>query len=333
MRKVKAFFLVIFAFCTIAAHGVSGQERNSITGFVFNDSRQPVAEVYVELQNDLYSTVGRTQTRGSGMYSFVGLPNGQYNVKVLTGRTEYQEQIKPVSLVSLSAGSGGIGRGSATEQVDFYLKVQKQRVGETGSPGVVFVQEVPPEARSLYEAGILDLANKNDTAGMDKIKRSLEAFSDFYIALDRLGAEYLARGYYEPAYVLFKKAIDVNPRSFSSTAGLGLAEYRLGRADRAVGRFKEAVTMDKGSANAHLWLGIAHHANKNLPDALSALLLADKLNSGKDAEVHWQLARVYKDQKKFARAADELDLFLTLKPDAANAAEIRKIILTLRSKV
>lgn len=329
MRKVSTFFLIIFGVLFVRAPYAAAQDRNSITGFVFDESRRPVAEVYVELQTDFYSTVARTRTQGSGMYSFRGLPSNQYYVKVLSIGTDFEEQTRAVSLIPISVIQG---RGTASEQVDFYLRAKKQRTGPISAPSVVFAQEIPSEAKSLYEAGLSDLSNKNDTSGLDKIKRSIEAFPDYYLALDRLGNEYVSRGYYQPAYVLLTKAIMVNPRSFSSTLAIGVAEYRLGQNDQAIDRFKLAVQINKSSANANLWLGIALHGKGDLPRSLAALLEANKLSGGAVAEVHWQLARVYKDQKKFADAANELELFLKYRPDAKNLEEIKQVIISLRQK-
>ena len=223
------------------------------------------------------------------------------------------------------------GRGAVTEQVDFYLKA-KNRNEMRGAPGVVYVQDVPPAAKSLYEAGLSELAAKNDAAGLDKIKRSIEAFPEYYMALDKLGNEYISRGHYEAAYVLFTKALTVNSRSFSSTFGLGLAEFRLGNSERSVKTFKQAVKLYSGSVNAHLWLGIAQHARGELGESLKSLNEANTLSGGEVAEVHWQLARVYKDHKRFADAANELELFLKHRPDAENRETIIKMIESLRQK-
>jgi len=328
MRKTGIFFLVIGVFIIGVIHA-SAQGRNSITGFVFDESRRPVSEVYIELTTDSYSMIGRTRTQGSGMYSFRGLTDGQYYVKVLSIGKDFEEQSQSVSLVPISAVRG---RGVATEQVDFYLRPKKHRGDPASAPGVVFAQEVPAEAKSLYEAGVSDLSDKNDAAGLDKIKRSIEVFPDYYLALDRLGNEYVSRGHYEAAHALLTKALTVNPKSFTSTLAAGVAEFRLGQFQLAVDRFKQAVTMYNGSANAHLWLGMALQGVGDLPRALAALKTADKLSGGTVADVHWQLARVYKDRKEYAEAANELELFLKYRPDAQNAGEIKRIIVSLRQK-
>lgn len=319
------FGLGIF-FC--ATYSTSAQDRNGVTGFVFDESRQPVSQIYIELQNDFYSTVARTRTGGSGIYRFAGLPPGNYVVKVLNVGTDFEEQSRSVSLIPISVVAG---RGAVTEQVDFYLKA-KNRNEVLGAPGVVFAQDVPAGAKSLYEAGLADLAGKNEVAGLDKIKRSIEAFPDYYVALDKLANEYISRGFFEAAYVLFKKAVTVNSRGFSSLFGLGLAEFKLGNAEQSIKTFKQAIKLSRGSVNAHLWLGIAQHAKGELDESLKSLLEANKLSGGEVAEVHWQLARAYKDLKRFVDAAKELELFLKHRPDAENRDTILKMIESLRQK-
>jgi hypothetical protein len=330
MKNIFGPFLLSVFLGMVLYLPIIAQERNSITGFVFNDARAPVGNIYVELQTDYYSTVSRMQTRGSGQFNFGGLPAGLYYVKVLTSGTDYEEQIRSVSLVPMSVVQG---RGSATEHVIFYLKPKKNRsAGRTAAPAVVFAQDIPAESQSLYSAALEDLTAKNDTAAFDKLKRSIEIFPDFYLALDRLGNEYVLRGHYEAGAILLAKALTVNKRSDSSAFGLGLGLFRLGHIDSALDQFENVVKLDPESANGHLWMGITLHAKKRFPDALRSLQKANEISNGTSAEVHWQLARVYKDQNRFDRAAEELELFLKYNPEAKNAAEIKEIIASLRKK-
>lgn len=330
MRKIVICLYLFVIMLSTAAGVAHAQDRNSVTGFVFDQNRRPASEVYVELLNDFYAVMSRVRVQGTGMYQFQGLPQGNYYIRISAAGTDFEEQTKSVSLVPLSVVQG---RGIASEQVDFNLKLKKRR-GETatGSPGVVFAQTVPEQAKTLFESGVQDLSAKNDEAGLDKIKKSLEAFPDYFLALDRLGNEYVLRGHYQAGYLLLAKATTINPKSFTSVFGRGLAEFRLGNTDQAVASFAKSVELNKGSANGFLWLGIARHSSKKLPEALTALTKADELSGGTSAEVHWQLARVYKDQGKFARAADELELFLKFKPDAHNVSEIQSMVASLRRK-
>jgi tetratricopeptide (TPR) repeat protein len=259
------------------------------------------------------------------LFTFAGLSPGQYTVKVLVAGTNFQPQSIAVTFSNVRGARIG------TEQVDFYLREKKPERGKTGSPGVVFAQEVPTEAKRLYESGVLDLEGKRE-AGLVKIKESIELFPNYFNALDRLGNEYLTRGYFQAAFVLFAKAVEINPKSFSSNLGQGLAAFRLSQPEMAVKSLSKAVEIDRNSINAQLYLGIALHSLKKYDQAFTALNKANELADGTASEVYFQLARVYKDQGKFAKAADALESYLKYKPDAENTAEIKEAVSLLRKK-
>lgn len=306
------------------------QGRNSITGFVFANGRKPVPDVYVELETDTYSLVSRVKTSGSGFYSFRGLSQGNYKVKILTYGTDYEEQTQSVSLVGISALPNS---GSVSEQVDFYLRSKKiTNSNPMAAPGVIYAQEVPDSAKKLYEQGVSDLINKNEKEGFEKLKKSIEIFPNYFLALDRLGSEYVLRGYYRPAYILLTKALEINSRSFSSMLGLGIAQYKLEQYGAAVEMLNRAVKQYNDSANAYLWLGIALHRNGKLTESETALLQANKLSKNESSEVHWQLARLYSDQKRYKNAADELEQFLKNSSESAEAEKIKQMIAQLRQK-
>ena len=329
---LRLFSVAIYGVLTVVSQALAQspsapQNTNTITGFVFNESRAPIGQLYIELQSDFYSAIGRVRTQNSGMFSFSGLAPGHYYLRVITTGTDYEEQTKSVTLAAISR------RLANTEQVEFYLRSRKSgRLGPSMRPGVVFFQELPPEAEALYNSALEDLASKRQPQAFEKLKRALEIFPNYYSALDRLGNEYVLLGHYEAAFVLLTKALMVNQRSYSSTMGLGIAVFRLNQTDLATKHFRSAAELEPGSPNAHLWLGIALHAGKKLPESLKSLIKANDLSKGEMAEVHWQLARVYKDMNQFARSADELELFLKLDPEVKNVSEIRGAIEKLREK-
>ena len=326
----KANYLILGFFVVFAgALNIFAQSNNGITGFVFSGSRQPVADIYVELQNEYGSTLRRVKTNGSGFYSFSGISQGYFNIKVLGHGTSYQEQSRRISLVSVSAvrGSGGVN-----EQADFYLDVNRAYVGPLAEPGVIFAQNVPKQAERLYQEGVELIADKKE-AGFDKLKQALEVFPDYFAALDRLGQEYVIKEYYRPAYVLLTAALKVNPDSDSSSLGLGIVQFRLGQTTGSVKSLKQAVSLNGNSVNAYLWLGIALNADGNSKEAEDALLKADKLSKNKSADVHWQLARLYMKVKRYNESANELELYLKYKDKISNAEEIKQTIANLRKKV
>src|ERR1044072_6363446 len=311
------------------------QGRNSISGIVFGESRTPVVDTYVQLLDENGTTITQTKTNGSGRFAFYGLSNGRFKIKVFPVGADYMEQVQEVQLSPVSAVPGS---GADNQQVDFYLRLREgANRGPFGVPGAIFAQEVPDEAKKFYELGISELRQKKEKEGFENLKKALDVFPNYFLALDRLGTEYAARGridpnYFEAARILLTKALEVNPRSFSSMFGLGFTQYHQGNIKQAVDNLERAITVYNDSPNAYLWLGVAQKRFVKLVQAEAPLKRAKELGKGIEAAVHWQLAGLYSDQKRYAEAAAELELFLKTKPDARDAEKIKQLIAQLKQK-
>ncbi len=332
-----AIALVAAAPAVVAQSSIqTSGRRNTIHGHVFNDSRRPVSDIYVELLDELGVTVNRSRTTASGRYEFTGLPEGRFKVRVLPYGTDYADQTQEVVISNISALGGG--SGGELVQRDFYLNVRAElNYGPFYVPGVVFAQEVPPVARKLYEQAVVELRTKKVKEGFESLRQALVAFPDYYLALDRLGTEYAARGktnpaYFEAAHVLLTRSVGVNRNSFSSHFGLGFTQYHLGMNEGAVESLQRAVRLFDKSINGHLWLGIALKKAGKLSEAEAELLRAGKLGGDKVADVHMRLAEIYSAQKRYREAADELELFLKAEREARDAEKIRQLIAQLREK-
>ena len=327
---------LLLTFPVPVTSSVVPQGRNEIYGVVFGETRRPVADVYVELMDDFYSSLHHTKTDSSGRFAFRGLIDGRYIIKVLPYGTDYIEQTQQVTLSSVSATAGS---GSDTQHVDIYLRVNERIYASpfAAAPGVIFAQDIPPAARKLYEDGVRYLQDKKEREGLQSLKKSIEIFPNYYVALDRLGAEYALRGSKNPAYLqagfaLLTRAVEINPRGFSSVFGLGWTQYQLGLNSQAIESLRCATNLYDKAGEAHLWLGKALRRASSEAEAEAAFKRADKLANGKSSEVHWQLAEIYNNQRRYKEAADQLELFLRLQPKAANAEKIRGLIRELREK-
>jgi Tfp pilus assembly protein PilF len=311
--------------------------RSVITGTVFTESHRPLADVWIELLDDFNSTLSRAKTDGSGRFTFGSLINGNYRLRVLPYGTDYKEQTQDVTLVSASAVPGRAG--ADRQNIDIYLKLNDRAPAGPFAvgPRVIFVQEVPPEAQGLYQEGVRFLREQKEKEGLASLKRSLEVFPTYYAALDRLGGEYAIRGhkdrsYWEAARLLLEKAIEVNPRGINSVFGLGWTQYHLGLNAQAVATLEQATSLAGKAADAFLWLGKAQRRISALDKAEQSFKRANELTKGKAPEIHWQLANLYSDQKRYQEAADELELYLKTQSDTQDDAKIQELIKKMRAK-
>jgi tetratricopeptide (TPR) repeat protein len=329
-RLIKSLFLF---FLIAAAVTAAAAQNNSINGRVYDaQTRALVPDLYVELQDQLGLTLGRSRTDSSGRFFFGRLSSGEFNVKVITFGTNYLETIQSVRLISMPTARGRLSTDAA--YVDVYLKLDPRRAGSgsNGPASVVFAQEVPDEARKLYKKGADQLDDKKD-AGLEALKLAVEIFPNYYDALDRLGSEYVLRKQYAEAAEYLIRAIDVNRRSYSSYYALGLASYNLKNLPAAIEALGAATVLNPNSINAQLFYGMVLRIDGDFEKAEKALLQAKSLaKSAPVAEIHWQLGLLYEKTERYRQAADELELYLKAAPKTANTDQVKKLIENLRAK-
>jgi len=300
---------------------------NRVEGTVFDPYRRPVPDIYVELQNENYSTLSRIRTDSTGRFSFNGIAAGHYNIKVLISGTNYEENSEALDLVNVVRGS------SDAVYLDIYLKFDKHKVnsGIAGITEVVFVQEVPEEARRLYKKGLKDIHDAGDK-GFIEIEEALKVFPEYYDALNTLGCEHVARKEYQKALEYLIRSINVNQKSFSSFYALAYACYQLNHRPEALEAARGATIIQPNSLNAQLLYGTLLRMDGRYEQAEKVLLQAKKLSKDVVPEVHWQLALLYNKLGRNQEAANELELYLKAQPEARDKKEIQDLIAKLRKE-
>lgn len=304
--------------------------RNSINGFVFDTQRNPVPQVPVELLNEVGQALTRTKTDGSGRYFFGNLSSGRFTVRVLPYGTDFEEQSADVEIINI------VRQGSSTsdsQQKDFFLRNRRTNKDAKSVTGTVFAQEIPEEAKKAFEQGISDLDNKRIESGMTLLLKAVKIFPDYYLALERLGREYINQQKYDYAQAAFLKTVSVNDRSFNGWYGLSYAAYALKDSKICIAAAQKAIDINSSSVDSYLMLGIGLRQAKSFNDSEKALLTAKKLANGTKPDVNWNLALLYaNDMKRFKEAADELEIYLRISTDESKKESVRKLIADFRQK-
>ena len=302
---------------------------NMIEGTVFDPNRRPVPDLWIELQNEFNLNMMRVRTSGTGRFTFTGMGTGHYYIKVYTSGTNFEEQTQAVDVVNVVASA------SDTVYQDISLRYRKG-MGESGirQPNEsVFVQEIPPDALRLYKSGVKDLSGKDVQKGRDEIDQAIKIFPNYYDALNALGCNYVDNKEYEKSLPYLIQAVTVNQRSFPSFYSLAYAAYKLNHFPEASEAARGAAMLQPNSVNAQLLYGMILRINGNLDQAMITLLKAEKLSKETPlAEVHWQLALLYNKLNRNKEAADELENYLKIDPNAPNKKEVQDLIQKLRAK-
>ena len=324
-------FLAVAPFAD--AHSSVFAQGNTVSGFVWGPGRVPVPDVNVELQNDLYVTIQRTRTSSSGNYRFDNVPSGRLRVRVLPSGLDFEQQEVDLEIVNFTRdnGAGGVRRsGFSNEQHNIFLRLKKG--ADPAAVGVLFAQEVPEEAKKLYSKAVDDLANTREKEGLEGLRSAIEAFPKYFLALDRLGNEYVRLKHFGAAEVLLSVASDINPKSFRTWYGLAYARHSLGLFPDAIAAAEKALALDAGNANSLYVLGSSQRHLKKYEAAEKTLAKAKDL-PGYSPLVHWELALLYGNNlKRYGAAANELKAFLKAQPETKDAELIKQLITDFESK-
>lgn len=304
---------------------------SNISGTVYDNQRNPLVEVDVELLDDLYRLINRTKTSGAGRYEFDGLRSGRYTVRVLPFRYDFIDSSSEVEIATVNSIPGQDASQFMIQ--DFYLLPKKGSLVET-ELSVVFAQEIPVEARKFYDGAVRDLSKSRRDEGIASLRQAITAFPDYYIALHRLGKELFIKGEYGEAVQILMKAAQVNPKSPTTFYYMGYSLLKLNYSTAALIPLSKAVELAPASVQVLYVLGTAEVVEGKYSEAEKHLLQAKKLSKVGIPEIHWELGQLYGNNlKKYKEAADELELYLKAgKFDEQHTAKIKKIIAGLRKK-
>lgn len=295
---------------------------NSIVGTVFAPSGRPLeSRIRIRL-----STMTRGDrlftTNQNGNFAFRGLPAGSYSVTI-DKEADYKPISQSVDIIQF--------RGAPAQTYTLNIRLEfKDRV-ET-KPAVVNAEfvNVPKKALAHYNNAI-EQAKKSDHLGaVGQLKLAIAEYPSFSLAFNELGVQYLKLNQLENADEAFQRALKIDGDLFAALINRGIANVMMKRYGEAVPIFRKALTKNDQSAVGHYFLGQAL-ANLGLFDEAEKELLAS-LQLGKEEmkEAHRVLAIIYTSRGARKQAADQLEAYLKVAPNAADAGKLKETIRQLR---
>lgn len=330
MSRSKLAFIVLFVCSVIPASaqmsppaagdtGLGG--INSISGSVIAGGQRLQRRITVRLQS---MTKGDrvVMTDDYGNFTFRGLVSGDYTI-VIDKEKDYQPFSQVVSVIQ--------PRGFPAQ--NYTLSVRLELKGSTNAkPGVLNVEfaNVPKPALVHYDTA-LELAKKKEhSAAIEELKLAIQEYPSFSQAFNEIGVQYLKLNQLEKADEAFQEAVKINPDAVSSLINRGITNVLMKRYGEAVPILRKSVEKNKQSAVAHYFLGQAL-ANLGLfNDAEKELLAALELGKEEMKEAHRILAIIYASRGANKQAADHLDAYLKLAPDAPDAQKLKDKLRQLR---
>lgn len=333
------FIALLFGLVSIEALG-QGSGRDStgtggnhiISGKVFFPSgRRAEGSIQVRLQTFGAGEIS-TIADFNGSFTFTSLAPGNYTVVVNAG-DEYQIARENVTIESdLNLSRSGVSLNSGTRRYTVMVTLQP-RLSNQPKPGVLnaALAQIPAEARRLYEKGIEQSKAGKSEEAIQTLKAAISLYPNFPLALNELGVQYLKLGEANRAIEPLRSAAKLSPDAFTPKLNFGVALLETQQYSDAEIQLRAALKITS-APTAHMYLGLTLAHLNNGVEAEKELKVA--IDSGGDqlALAHYYLGGLYWQRHDYRRAADALETYLRLAPNAPDAERVRGTIKQLRAK-
>lgn len=312
--------LVVFS-GELMAQGVGGTRGlpgssdgiHTIQGRIYAPSGKPVSTPLKVRLDSPNTTSMQTVTDQNGNFNFSRIQAGDYRLTV-EGGAEFENANEYPSIYR-EASAGG-----RTIKLAIFMRL-KENFGSIQREAV----EAYKKARELDQAG-------DSKKAIEQLNKALAVYPKFGPALNLLGVQYLKLGQADKAAETLDAAVKAAPDDFLPRLNYGIALLNQKKFDLAEQHLRMALAKNDAAPTAHMYLGIALMNLKRLDEAEKELRVAVNSNSTEIAPAHRYLGGIYWGMREYKRAADELETYLKLMPNAADAERTKAAIKDLRSK-
>jgi tetratricopeptide (TPR) repeat protein len=338
MRFCYLSTLVLFVFLMAMPSQAQIIAGNTITGKVRNANGKALSNVILELHTGNGMLFTQTVSDSEGNYTFAGLEAATFVLVV--NESLHQPFSERIELARTAVGVPG-----ETVRVDVTL-APKNKASEPRA-GLVFQQDIPNAAREAFNRAIKLAKENKSSQAIEAFREAIKIFPDYFDAHFALGNELMKTEKLNEAIAELEQARRINPKDDRVYQSFGLILSKQKKYAVAAAVFAEASRINPADPQILLLRGIAlidyassidpavvkdadGERHRAFEMAEKDLLKASDLSGRKLFVIHLQLARLYEKRGERTRAADELEEYLRLKPDADNAVHIREAIQKLR---
>ena len=273
-------------------------------------------------------------TDQSGSYMFTNLAPGSYSVIVDAGQ---DFEVFHDSIIIDSDAQGGSGTRMIqplprTFNIPVYLQ-PKNGVPSGPKPSVLNAKysDMPADALKHFENGQKAAKQGDQKRALAEFQQVIATYPKFEPAYVETGKIYIGANDLSKALPLFEKAVALESGDIEAQLNYGVTLYNMGRGDAAEKPLSAAAKADSKDFWGHYYLGLIFVGRRDLDKAMTEMEAAEKTSGDRKLPMlHRALGGIYLAKKLNEKAAGELELYLKLAPDAADAKKIRDTIQELR---
>lgn len=299
----------------------------TVFGKVSLPDGEPAARVWVKLE--MASGLRREMlTDDYGRYEMRGLTAGRYNV-IATNPDVPEQFSEPATSDNTRAFSNRV-------QIDVYLRLPLKHAVENTKPGTINVaqaaQNIPANARKAFEQGLKLQKENQPGKALAQFDQAIREYPAYFQALTERGNLHLMRNQLTEAAADFERALQLNAKYAPALRGLGYCQLQQKQFAAAIANLENAYTLAPNDAMTLMLLGYANLSLNRYEPARQCLQEALRLDAKSAARAHVYLGEIYAHEQKFTEAADAVRAYLKLKPDAADAAQLKALEAQWRAR-
>lgn len=281
------------------------------------------AKVYVEASSGM---TREAICDDSGNYEIRGMTNGRYRVKATNPNAPDQ--------FSDPAESDSTRSYSNRVQINVYLRLPLTEQKQNLNPGVVNADDaaIPKAARKAYEQGLKLQKESRLQDALTQFNQAIELYPNYFQALTERGDLLMQNNKLTEAEADFARALQLNAKSALAWRGIGYCQLQQKKFEAAVTNLENAFVLEPNAPLTLLLLGYGNLSLNRYEPAKQCLQEALRLDTTSAARAHVYLGEIFAHEQKFKEAADAIQQYLKLKPDAADAKQLKELEAQWRGK-
>ncbi len=263
---------------------------------------------------------------------------GNYEIRGLTARFRFQvNAVNPSDSAQYTDPvDGDPARSYANRlQLNLYLRYPLRDRKET-PPGTISAveaaREIPKPAKKAYEQGLKSQKENKAEQALTSFNEALQLYPEYFQAFTERGNLLMQHGKLVESLADFERALQINDKYSPALRGAGYCNIQQRKFDAAIEQLQKSLLYEPKVALTHMLLGYANLSLDRYPQAEQLLKQALKLGGDNIVRARVYLAEVYSHEQKFKEAADEIRAYLSLRPDAADAANLKKMEADWRAR-
>lgn len=345
-----ALCLLVFSVTVIRAQGAIDYTgtggRHTIEGRIYFPSGRKAdgPGIKISLETSAAGTL-TVYSDFNGTFTFRNLTGGSYTV-VIPGTDEYDAVRETVYIDDPGSSSMRTSTISVSAPprifiVPIYLLAKRNKAATKPSVLDATLVGVPKAAVDNYHKALESIRVSDHKKAIAELEAAVTAYPQFTRALNELGVQYLTLGQVNKAVQTLQSAVRFAPDDFIPRLNYGIALLQKKDFRQAEEQLRLALQKNDAAATAHMYLGITLLNQQNAggnssqvryDEAEKELQRALTLGGDSVASAHYYLAGIYWRNGQHRRAAEALETYLKLTPNAHDAERTKATIKDLRSR-